>query len=68
MKNRNKLNNCHTNKEYKVYSGAFPHLYDIECAFCKRCSICRMHEFCRPTKGKIRNWKEFRKTQYKYEN
>lgn len=64
MKNQEKLKNVKTGREYKIILTSLPPYFE-GCAFCDRYSSCRKHEFCRPNKGKIRNWKEYRKTQWK---
>jgi hypothetical protein len=70
MKNRNKLKNAANGREWKIIRYEVGP-YDIECCMCWRCPTkknkrkCRKHEACRPNKGIIRNWKEYRKTQWK---
>ena len=63
-----KLNGTTTDRRtYKIF-----HTIDQDPWWSEGCWNCRRYEFCnpktegcKPNKGKIRNWKEFRKTQYK---
>jgi len=63
-----KLKNAKTNKEYTVYNLGLKEFSDCCCGCWNQYRGCkRKHFACHPEKGRIRNWKEFRKTQWKSE-
>ena len=66
MKNKEKLKTCQTNKEYKVYNLDLKD-WGIDCCLCWNCNrgCKRKHFTCKERKGRNKNWKEFRKTQFK---
>ena len=51
-------------REYHILHTS-PPPYTRDCGVCPRCDVCRKHDKCNQTKGKLRNWKEFRKNQWK---
>lgn len=58
------IKNTTNHKFYKVKNlGLFK--WDDSCEICKRYGVCKPKHGCKPFKGLIRNWKEYRKTQYK---
>lgn len=67
MKIKQILDTTSDRRTYKILHeyGTIPYWLAYECWCCKRYYVCKKHEKCRPLKGLNRNWKEFRKTQYK---
>jgi len=64
--NRKKLEKTTNRREYKLIK-QYVYPYDMECGICPRYHKHLKCKRCNPnsTNGMIRNWKEFRKTQYK---
>ena len=61
---RKKLAAAVTGREWHIIKHAH-YVYEVDCGVCSRYGVCRKHDRCNQTKGLIRNWKEFRLTQFK---
>lgn len=63
---RETIENTTSSKFYRIKT-VIPHKFDygFDCYLCPREGVCQKHDACNQTKGLIRNWKEFRKKQYK---
>lgn len=57
--------NTTSRKFYKVKMLDLHPLDGVDCALCSMWKVCNSKSGCKPNKNQLRNWKEFRKTQYK---
>ena len=66
MKKEKELNQTIDRRTYKILK-TVPHWLENECGFTKFCFKCKYKEtgVCRAERTEIRNWKEYRKKQWK---